>query len=109
MPHPPIGLFGAVMGLVGLCLAARASAPLFPGIFRAPAYFTEPWFAAGTLLFIVLLVLYLRKFIQDRKAVEAELTEPHKLGFAGTMAVAPSLVAAGLAPYAPQAADVLWW
>ena len=39
----PIGFYGAVMGLAGLALSARAAASVFPGVIRAPAYFTEPW------------------------------------------------------------------
>ena len=35
-----VGMYGAVMGLAGLGLSARAAATLFPGTFRAPAYFT---------------------------------------------------------------------
>ena len=42
-----IGFYGAVMGLAGLGLTARAAAPLFPGAIRAPAYFTEVWVALG--------------------------------------------------------------
>lgn len=109
IPHPPIGLFAAVMGLIGLGLAARAAAPLFPGVFRAPAYFTEPWIAAGLLLYVFLVALYARKALRDTKAVKSELHEPRKLGFAGAPAVATSLASAGLAPYAPQLADLLWW
>ena len=43
----PIGFYGAVMGLAGLALSARAAAPVFPGVVRAPAYFTEPWALLG--------------------------------------------------------------
>ena len=39
-------MYGAVMGLAGLGLTARAAAPVWPGVFRAPAYFTEPWVLA---------------------------------------------------------------
>src|SRR5687768_2028927 len=109
MVHPPIGLFAAVMGLVGLGLAGRAAAPLFPGVFRAPAYFTELWIALGLLVFAVLAALYARKIAFDAPAVRAELTEPQKLGFAGAPGVATSLVAAALAPYAPGLASSLWW
>ena len=42
-----VGFYGAVMGLAGLGLTARAAAPLFPGAVRAPAYFTELWVLLG--------------------------------------------------------------
>src|SRR6185436_7899248 len=50
----PVALFGAVMGLSGLVLSARAAATALPGIVRAPAYFTEPWAALGALAFALL-------------------------------------------------------
>ena len=43
-------MYGAVMGLAGLGLTARAAAPLFPGVFRAPAYFTELWVGLAVLI-----------------------------------------------------------
>ena len=107
MPSPPIGYFGAVMGLVGLGLAARAAAPLFPGVFRAPAYFTEPWIAAGTLVFVVLGLLFFVK-IATGKAKE-DFVVPERMGALGLVAVSLMLIAAGLAPYAPGAAAATWW
>lgn len=107
--RPPIGLFAAVMGLVGLGLAGRAAASLFPGVFRAPAYFTELWIALGVLAFAVLVVLYARKAILAWHSVRDELRDPVKMGFAGAPCVATGLVAAGLAPYLPGLASGLWW
>jgi tellurite resistance protein len=105
----PIGLFGAVMGLVGLGLTARAAAPVLPGTLRAPAYFTEPWVAAGVLLFVFLTILYLVKLIRFPAAVKAEFLSPVTLGFCGTLPVGMSLVAGGIAPYLPAIGSVLWW
>jgi len=105
----PIGLFGAVMGLVGLGLAARAAAPVLPGTLRAPAYFTEPWVAAGVLLFMVLTLLYLLKLVRFPASVKAEFVSPVTLGFCGTLPVGMSLVAGGIAPYLPAIGSVLWW
>ncbi|MGH7865102.1 MAG: hypothetical protein ACREQB_08935, partial [Candidatus Binataceae bacterium] len=51
----PVSLLGAVMGLAGPALSARAAATVFPGMVRAPAYFTEPWTALGALAFAVLI------------------------------------------------------
>ncbi len=105
----PIGLFGAVMGLAGLGLSARAAASLFPGVFRAPAYFTELWVLLGLIAFILLSLLYLLKLIRYPRAVGEEFTNPVKIGFCGTLPVGMTLVAGGLAPYLPSIADVLWW
>src|SRR5262245_25038053 len=106
---PPIGLFGAVMGLCGLGLAARGAAPLFPGVLRAPAYFTELWVALGVLTFLVLLFLYSLKIVFSFAEVKAEFTDPVRLGFCGTLPASCALAAGGLAPYLPPFAEALWW
>jgi tellurite resistance protein len=105
----PIGLFGAVMGLVGLGLSARATATVLPGLLRAPAYFTELWVALGTLLFLIATPLYLVKLFRFPDAVKAEFWSPVTLGFCGAWPVGMSLVAGGIAPYLPVAGNVLWW
>ena len=105
----PIGLFGAVMGLVGLGLSARATATVLPGLLRAPAYFTELWVALGTLLFLVITPLYLVKLVRFPEVVKAEFWSPVTLGFCGALPVGMSLVAGGIAPYLPAAGHVLWW
>ena len=105
----PVGLFGAVMGLVGLGLTARATATVLPGLLRAPAYFTELWIALGTLLFIVLIVMYSIKVVRYADAVKAEFWSPVTLGFCGALPVGMSLVAGGIAPYLPGTGQALWW
>ena len=105
----PIGVYGAVMGLAGLGLTARAAAPLFPGVFRAPAYFTELWVALGALALAALLPLYLLKLLRFPGAVRMEFTNPAQLGFCASMPVGMTLVAGGLAPYLPGLAHGLWW
>jgi len=105
----PIGLFGAVMGLVGLGLSARATATVLPGLLRAPAYFTELWVALGTLLFLIVTPLYLVKLLRFPDTVKAEFWSPVTLGFCGAWPVGMSLVAGGIAPYLPGTGNVLWW
>jgi len=105
----PVGLFGAVMGIVGLGLTARATATVLPGFLRAPAYFTELWVALGTLLFIVLIVAYSLKVVRYADAVKAEFWNPVTLGFCGALPVGMSLVAGGIAPYLPGTGQALWW
>ena len=102
-------MYGAVMGLAGLGLTARASAPLFPGVFRAPAYFTELWVLLGVIALLVLLPLYVLKVILNGKAIREDFTNPALLGFCGALPVGLSLVAGGLAPYVPGFASGLWW
>lgn len=105
----PIGMYGAVMGLVGLGLAARAAAPLFPGVFRAPAYFTELWVALGLMAFLVLFPLYLVKIIRYPDAARSDFTNPVSMGFCAAFPVGMLILAAGLAPYVPSFANALWW
>jgi tellurite resistance protein len=102
-------MFGAVMGLVGLGLTARAAATVLPGVVRAPAYFTEAWVAIGVLAFAVLLPAYLIKLARYPEAVKAEFWSPVTLGFCGALPVGMSLVAGGIAPYLPAAASAVWW
>lgn len=105
----PVGYYGAVMGLVGLGLAARAAAPLFPGAVRAPAYFTEFWVALGVALFLVLVPAYALKLVKHPKAVKEDFNNPLLLGFCGALPVGMALVAGGLAPYFPPLGSFLWW
>ena len=101
-----VGMYGAVMGLAGLGLTARAAAPLFPGVFRAPAYFTEIWIGFAVLALIILSSLYAMK---GWRGIQDDFTNPALLGFCGAFPVGLSLVAGGLAPYAPAFASALWW
>jgi tellurite resistance protein len=105
----PIGMYGAVMGLAGLGLTARAAAPLFPGVVRAPAYFTEPWVLLGVLFFAILVPAYVLKLIRYPAAVREEFTNPAQLGFCGALPVGMFLVGGGLAPYSPTIGDAVWW
>ena len=105
----PVGLFGAVMGTVGLGLTARATATVLPGFLRAPAYFTELWVALGTLVFVIITPLYIVKAIRFADAVKAEFWNPVTLGFCGALPVGMSLVAGGIAPYLPGTGQALWW
>ena len=104
-----VGEYGAVMGLAGLGLAARAAAPLFPGVFRAPAYFTEPWIAAAVIALLGLTICYFKKLIGFPSAVKEDFTNPGLLGFCGAFPVGITLVAGGLGPYLPGFAAGLWW
>lgn len=104
-----VGQYGAVMGLAGLGLTARAAAPLFPGVFRAPAYFTELWILLSVIALFILFCLYVYKFLTSGKSVREDFTNPALLGFCGAFPVGLSLVAGGLAPYVPGFASALWW
>jgi tellurite resistance protein len=104
-----VGMYGAVMGLAGLGLTARAAASVFPGVVRAPVYVTEPWVLLGLLFLIVLIPAYIAKLVRYPYAVRADFLSPATLGFCGALPVGMTLVAGGLAPYAPGFASALWW
>ena len=104
-----VGNYGAVMGLAGLGLTARLAASVLPGYVRAPAYVTEPWVAAGALALLILVSLYVVKLVNDPKAVRDDFVNPLTLGFCGALPVGATLVAGGLAPYAPALASGIWW
>jgi len=105
----PIGMYGAVMGLTGLGLSARAAAPVLPGYVRAPAYVTEPWVALGVLAFLLLVPLYIAKLVRHPDAVREEFVNPVQLGFCGALPVGMFLIGGGVAPYWFAAANVIWW
>jgi len=105
----PIGCYGAVMGIAGLGLTARAAAPLFPGVVRAPAYISEPIVLAGLIAFLILFPAYLLKVFLHPKAVQEEFTDPATLGFCAALPVGMTLVAGGVAPYWPFLGNILWW
>jgi tellurite resistance protein len=102
-------MYGAVMGLAGLGLASRAAAPVLPKLVAAPAYFTELWVALGALALAILLPAYLYKLARFPAAVREEFRNPAQLGFRAALPVGMTLVAGGLAPYAPAFASGLWW
>jgi tellurite resistance protein len=105
----PIGMYGAVMGLAGLGLTARATATVLPGVVRAPAYFTELWVLLGVIAFLVLVPLYLLKLARFPAVVRDEFLSPVQLGFCGALPVGMALVAGGVAPYLPSLGNALWW
>lgn len=102
-------MYGAVMGLAGLGLAGRSAAVVWPGVLRAPAYFTEPWVLLGLLAGALMLVLYAVKLVRDPAAVRADFTHPFTLGFCGALPVGMSLVAGGIGAYSLLAGKLLWW
>lgn len=97
------------MGLAGLGLTARVAATVFPGVVKAPAYFTELWVALGLLALVVLVIAYTIKLVQHPEQVGEDLTAPSLLGFCGAFPVGMTLVAGGVAPYWPLLGNILWW
>jgi tellurite resistance protein len=107
--HVHIGMYGAVMGLAGLGLTARSAAVVWPGVLRAPAYFTEPWVLLGLIALLVLVFLYGLKIVRDPRAVREDFVNPLTLGFCGALPVGMSLVGGGIGAYSPLVGRILWW
>jgi tellurite resistance protein len=101
----PVGMYGAVMGLAGLGLACRTAELVLP----LPSFVAEFWVALAVLALGLLLPAYLLKLARYPGAVREEFLHPAQLGFCATLPVGVTLVAGGLAPYAPYVAEALWW
>lgn len=98
-------MYGAVMGLAGLGLAWRAAATAARGV----GWVAEFWLLLAALALLTLLPAYLLKLVRHPEAVRAEFTDPAQLGYCATLPVGMTLVAAGLQPYSPFLAKLLWW
>jgi tellurite resistance protein len=97
----PVSLFSAAMGLAGLGLACRGAA--------LPGALADFWIALGTMALAFLLPAYAAKVLRYPREVREEFTNPALLGFCGAPPVALILVAAGIAPWARNLAEALWW
>lgn len=100
----PVALFGAVMGLAGLGLAWRRAATTI----GAPAAIGESLLLLAALVFLVVLLAYGAKLLRHREAVAAEFIHPLAGSFFAAIAISALLLAAGLAPHAPEGARALW-
>ena len=101
-----VGMYGAVMGLAGLGLTARAAASVWPGVVKAPAYVTEPWVLLGLIALLLLVALY---FLKGIRGVKADFANPMLFGFCGALPVGMALVAGGIGSYSHGAGVWLWW
>src|SRR5437868_6502416 len=93
-------MYGAVMGLAGLGLTARAAPPLFPGVIKAPAYFTELWVLGGIVL--------------PGPGIALGLREASQFAFGVSASVAPILMAlllyrAAIGTALPEALRPSWF
>ncbi len=98
-------MYGAVMGLAGLGLACRGA----EGVVPVPRFLAELCVALGALMLALLVPAYLAKLARHPAAVREEFLHPAHLGFCGALPVGMTLVAGGLAPYAPALGAALWW
>jgi tellurite resistance protein len=100
----PVGLFGAAMGLSGLCIAWR----LAHGLFGAPAWIGEAIGALAVLSFLAIALAYLGKLSRFPARVAAEWNHPVIGPFFSTVFISFLLLPVVIAPYAPGFAQALW-
>lgn len=103
LPIAPVSFFGMVLGLIGLGGSWRTA----HAVYGAPAYIGEAIMLAGTLVWLVVLVLYILKWVLARPAALAEIGHPVQSGFVGLAGVSTQLVSVAAAPFWREGSIVL--
>jgi tellurite resistance protein len=103
IPVVPASFFGFVLGLVGLGNAWRLAHEVW-GLSRMVGEALE---AIGSVVWLVLVILYTAKWIARREEALAELHHPVQCCFAGLAGVSTMLVAGAALPYSHATAVVL--
>ncbi|HEY9214212.1 MAG TPA: dicarboxylate transporter/tellurite-resistance protein TehA, partial [Ancylobacter sp.] len=103
LPIAPVSFFGMVLGLIGLGGGWRAA----HAVYGAPAYIGEAIMLAGALVWLVVLVLYILKWVLARPAALAEIGHPVQSGFVGLAGVSTLLVSVAAAPFWREGSIVL--
>ncbi|GGB69264.1 SLAC1 anion channel family protein [Fictibacillus barbaricus] len=100
----PVNLFGSVMGLSGLALAWRWSHEMF-GTYSIVG---ELIGAIAIIVFIILAVSYITKWIKFPHKVREEFNNPIVGNFFGTITIAILLLSSVLAPYHKGLSEIVW-
>lgn len=100
----PINLFGSVMGLAGLSLAWRLSGQYY----SIGSLLAEAIGALALLVFVLLALGYLTKWLKHPEAVRAEFNHPIASNFFGTVTIALLLLSAVVAPHSQWFGVSLW-
>lgn len=100
----PVNLFGSVMGISGLSLAWKQSSHLFG---------SSPKIAEGIgmvaiMMFIVLTIAYVSKWVLYPEKVKAEFKHPIAGNFFGTITIAVLLLSSVVAPYSKLLGQTVW-
>jgi tellurite resistance protein len=98
----PVSFFSIVMGMTGLSIALQQGQQLVPQLGNSGLVIA----LSGSLIFLVLCVLYLAKLIRSPAAVKAELSHPVKMSFGAAFSV--SMVLLSIALYAHYPLVSLW-
>lgn len=97
--HPPIAVpaafFGMILGLAGLGNGWRIASRLW----GLPQWIGESILALATLVWLTLLLFYIRKWLRARASALEELHDPVACGYIALIFVTTMLVAVAAAPY----------
>ncbi len=105
LAHFPITLFSSVMGIGGLSLAWRRAAR----VWGVPSWPSVALFWVAAAVFVLVLTLYLGKWVRHPAAARAELRHPIRMSFAPTLTIAILVLATAGQDLVPQAARIAWW
>jgi tellurite resistance protein len=103
-PSVPASFFGMVLGLAGLGNAWRAATSAW----HLPAAIGETLMAAATIVWAIVLVLYILKWTHRRAEAIAEALHPVQCCFIGLAGVSTMLIALAVLPYSRAIAWVLF-
>ncbi|TXI07475.1 MAG: dicarboxylate transporter/tellurite-resistance protein TehA [Rhizobium sp.] len=104
LPLVPAAYFGMVLGLSGLANAWRVGAR----IWQLPAAVGEVLTFVALAVWLLLIVLYLLKWMVAREEALKEVAHPVQCCFIGLVGVATMLVAGGMLPYSRIAAETIF-
>jgi tellurite resistance protein len=105
MPVVPASFFGMVLGLAGLGGTWRAAHQ----VWQLPAVIGESIMLVATVVWAVLLLLYVMKWFVARDAALNEVAHPVQCCFIGLIGVATMLIAGAAAPYSRPLALFLFF
>jgi tellurite resistance protein len=103
-PPIPASLFGIPVGVLGLANAWNVGAR----IWHLPPIVGAALAAAGSAVWLVLLVLYVQKWLRHRAEAQREAHDPVQSSFVALLFVSTMLVSADAAEVSRQAAAVLF-
>ncbi len=104
LPLVPASFFGIVLGVAGLGGAWRIA----HRVWQLPAAIGESIMLLATLVWLVLLVFYVAKWVAARQQAVTELCHPVQCCFVGLIGVATMLIAGAALPYSHPLAMALF-
>ena len=104
LEHFPLSAFAIIMGIVGLGLAWRDAAHLFP----VPRLAGEIIIGFGAGFYLAVLTIYILKVAKHRDPCVTDARDPSACNYLAAITIGLMLVAAGLTPYNASIAESLW-